>query len=181
MDGKRLQLLKEIAPAISRVAAIARNAGPGPASAWRTEFGTAARLLQLELNWIAIDTKADLESAFAAIGRSRADAIYVFDTATNYIYRRAITEFAMHQRLPSIFPDREFVEGGALMSYAVNVPDVWRRAAAYVQKILEGVKPAELPVYQPTRFELVVNRNTAKAIGITIPRSILLRANEVIE
>jgi putative ABC transport system substrate-binding protein len=120
------------------------------------------------------------EAGFAAANRSRADGLIVQSHAIYYVHRRQIAELAIWYRLPTIFSQREHVEVGGLMAYGANLADLSRRAA-YVDKILKGAKPADLPVEQPTKFELVINRKTAKALGLTIPQSILVRADEVIE
>ena len=176
--AKRLQLLKEFAPTISRVAFV------GDREDWESPEGkstqTAARALGLTLLHTAYRPN-DYAPAFDLVIRERADAIFVSWSSPNYVHRRLIIEFAAKSRLPASYSFRESVEDGGLMSYAASVDDVFRRAAVYVDKILKGAKPADLPVEQPTKFELVINLKAAKQIGLTIPQSVLLRADRVIE
>jgi putative ABC transport system substrate-binding protein len=179
IEAKRLQLLKETLPGASRVAYLSTKAE------WEEPQGgkvarEAAQALGVAVVF-AEHTANDYTDAFAAISRSHLDAIFVSGTPSHWVHRRRIVEFAMRARLPSVFAAREAVEIGGLMSYGVNVPDLFRRAAGYVDRILKGAKPADLPVEQPTKFELVINMKTAKALGLTIPQSLLLRADEVIE
>lgn len=180
LDTKRLQLLKDVAPSISRVAVLAPRPRPGSTSKWRAEMEDAARTLRLALVWVAFDAAADLEPGLAAVVQGRADAIFPLSTPV-WDHRRAIIDFATRQRLPSVTHWREYVEDGGLIYYGASRPDRFRRAAAYVDKILRGAKPADLPFEQPAKFELVVNMRTAKAIGLAIPRMVLLSADEVIE
>jgi len=181
LDTKRLQLLKDVAPTISRVAVIVPRLRPGSTSKWRAEMEDAARTLRLTLVWAEIDSAADLEPGLAAIVQERADAIYPSSGAVVWEHRRAIIDFAARHRLASVAEFREFVEDGGLMYYGASRADNFRRAAAYVDKILKGAKPADLPFEQPAKLELVVNMRTAKAIGLAIPESMLVRADEVIQ
>jgi len=178
VEGKRLELLREVSPNISKVAWV------GSKTAWedpsRTHAQTAARTLGVTL-FHAESQLNDLTSAFAAVTRERADAIFVATTPSNYVHRRTIAEFAAKRRLPASYGFREAVDDGGLISYGVSQTDLFRRAAGYVDKILKGAKPANLPVEQPTKFELVINLKTAKALGLTIPPSVLGRADEVIQ
>ena len=180
IEAKRLELLREMLPQISRVAYLASKED----KEWDGPFGksvrTAAQALGVTLV-LAEFTPRRYTEAFAQIGRAGAEALFVSRTPAAFADRALIVDFATRSRLPSIFPWREAVDLGGLMSYGVNVPDVWHRAAGYVDKILKGAKPADLPVEQPTKLELVINMKTAKALGLTIPQSLLLRADEVIE
>jgi putative ABC transport system substrate-binding protein len=123
----------------------------------------------------------DFEAAFALIVRERIDGLHVLPDPITAFHRRQITEFALAKRLPAVYAAREWLEAGGLLAYGTHWPDVWRRAAVYVDKILKGAKPADLPVEQPTKFDLVINLKTAKALGLTIPPSVLARADQVIE
>jgi putative ABC transport system substrate-binding protein len=179
-NGKRLQLLTEAAPKASRVAFLGYRSRPGDRF-WRPATEAAARALGLTLVWVGADTPEELEAAFAAIAKERANALFVDATAVNYRNARPISEFAARLRLPSIYGVREGPEEGGLMSYGSNLADLFRRAATFVDKILKGAKPGELPIERPTKFELVINLKTAKALGLTIPQLLLLRADEVIQ
>ena len=182
IEGKQLALLKEIAPRISRVAWL------GSRLAWEGDFPArkhpqaVARTLGMTLFHAETQIQpTDFTSAFAAVIRERADAIFVPGTPSNNNNRGTIIEFAAKNRLPASYLFREAVDDGGLMSYGPSQSDLWRRAAGYVDKILKGAKPANLPVEQPTKFELVINLKTAKALGLTIPPSLLARADEVIK
>ena len=173
-----MELLKEALPKIRRVAFLGMSAD------WESPFGestqAAARALRVTL-LLAGHTPNDYAGAFAGIVRERPDALLVAASTSNFPHRRLIVDFATKMRLPGMYPTREFVEAGGLMSYGANISDLYRRAATYVDKILKGAKPAELPVEQPTKFELVINLKTARALGLTIPNSVLIRADEVIQ
>ncbi len=145
------------------------------------ETAAAARALGLEITVFAVDGPDDYEAAFAAMSRHRPDAISGFDSPLNIGNRARIIEFAARERIPVVFGLREFAEAGALLSYGVNLPEVERRAALYVDKILKGAKPGELPIEQPTRFELVINLKTAAALGLKLPQELLLSADDVIQ
>jgi ABC-type uncharacterized transport system substrate-binding protein len=174
--AKRLELFKEAVPRISRVAYLANLYPPGPYAL------AAARTLNLTLVPVVIPTPEELTSGLTTIERARVNALFVGDTATFfYGVARTIVEFAAKQRLPGSYPYANFVEAGGLMSYGISYADIYRSAAAYVDKILKGAKPADLPIEQPTKFELVINLKTAKALGLTIPPSLLQRADQVIE
>ena len=178
-EGKRVALLKEVAPRISRVAWFgSKVAWDGDAS--RKHVQAAAQSLGVTL-FHAESQPPDLTPAFAAVTRERADAIFAASTPSNYNYRRTIAEFAAKNRLPASYAFREGADDGGLMSYGPSQADVWTRAAGYVDKILKGAKPADLPIEQPTKFELVINLKTAKALGLTIPPSLLARADQMIE
>jgi len=180
MEGKRLGLLKEIAPRISRVAYFGSNLAWEDPSTIHVQ--AAARTLGITLFHAETQiTPIDFTSAFATVIRERADAIFVPGTPSNNNNRRTIIEFAAKNRLPAGYWFRDSVQDGGLMSYGPSHSDQWRRVAGYVDKILKGAKPGELPVEQPTKFELVINLKTAKALGLTVPPSLLARADEVIE
>jgi putative ABC transport system substrate-binding protein len=174
--GKRLQLLKEAAPTISRVAHLGNTLLPGPT------IVAAAHALKLELVPVVIPTPEGLQSGLATIERARVDAFFVADTATFFwLARGALVEFAAKHRLPASYPFDIFVESGGLMSYGMNFSDILRRSATYVDKILKGANPGDLPIEQPTKFELVINLKTARTLGLTIPQALLQRADQVIE
>jgi putative ABC transport system substrate-binding protein len=177
--GKRLQLLKEAVPGLRRLAMMA-NAGYPDAVNEVGEVKTAARTLGLEVATLEIRQAEDIAPAFEAI-KDRAEALYVLGDALTNANRARIITFALTARLPMILNTRDWVQAGSLMSYGPSFPAVLRRAAEYVDKILHGAKPGDLPVEQPTKFDLVVNLTTAKALGLTIPVSFLARADELIE
>jgi putative ABC transport system substrate-binding protein len=180
LAAKRLELLKEAIPRIARIAELANMSSPASASQWR-QIEVAARSLGLEPQLLDVRAPADFARAFDTAINQRADAIIVAnDTLTQSNLIRIVDLSAKH-RLPSIFASREFVDAGGLMAYGPNFTDLYRRAATYVDKILKGAKPADLPIEQPTKFELVINLRTAKALGLTIPPSLLARADQVIE
>ena len=180
LKGKQLQLLKEVAPKVSRVAVLWNPANLVETFGFK-EMVAAAAVIGVEIQSIDVRTPDDYLAAFATVTASRADALYAFGNPVNFKNRQLIADFALKSRLPSIYEERLFVESGGLMSYAPSFTDLFRRAATYVDKILKGAKPADLPVEQPTKFELVMNLKTAKALGLTIPPSVLARADEVIE
>ena len=177
--GKRLQLLKEAVPGLRRLAMMA-NAGYPDAVNEVGEVKTAARTLGLEVATLEIRQAEDIASAFEAI-KDRAEALYVLGDALTNANRARIITFALTARLPMILNTRDWVQAGSLMSYGPSFPAVLRRAAEYVDKILHGAKPGDLPVEQPTKFDLVINVTTAKALGLDVPPTLLARADEVIE
>jgi putative ABC transport system substrate-binding protein len=180
LGGKRLQLLKEIVPALSRVALLWNTASASTRLEAR-EVEVAARSLNVELQSVEVRGRGDFEGAFAALTRGRAEALFVlFDPVTLAELPR-IVAFAREKKLPAVYGVREFAEAGGLVSYGVNLADLFRRMGIYVDKILKGAKPADLPVEQPTKFQLVINLKTAKALGLTIPPAVLARADEIIE
>jgi len=179
LAGKRLALLREVVPGLRRVAIIANVEYPF-AVREMAEFETAARTLDLEVVPLEIRRAEDIAPAFEAL-KGRAEALYVVGDALVTTHRIRINTLALTARVPTIYVVREFVEGGGLMSYGPNFADLFRRAADHVDKILRGTKPGEIPVEQPTKFDLVINLTTAKALGLTIPESFLVRADEVIE
>jgi putative tryptophan/tyrosine transport system substrate-binding protein len=178
--GKRLELLRDALPGVSRVAYLASK----EEKEWESPFGEslrrAARVLGVTLLPVEY-TAHQYTEAFALISRARAEALFVSAAAGIYADRALIVDFATRARLPSTFAIREAVELGGLMSYGVNFANLYRRAAGYVDKILKGAKPGDLPIEQPTKFELVINLKTAKQLGLAIPQSLLQRADEVIQ
>jgi putative ABC transport system substrate-binding protein len=179
--GKRLQLLREISPRVSRVAALWAPSVPGRAAdLQRTE--EAARQLRLTLLPVPVRDADDIENAFGVMAKARAEALILVGADSFTLNgRHVITAGAARLRLPAIYPLREFVEAGGLLSYDASLREQFRRAATYVDKILKGAKPGDLPVEQPTKFDLFVNMKVAKALGLTIPQSILLQAGEVMQ
>jgi putative ABC transport system substrate-binding protein len=179
LSAKRVALLKEVVPKLSRVAVLW---SPSTAS-YRKVLGetqTAARALGLQLRAVEVRGPTDFDSAFSAIVRERTGALVVLPDAL-FGDQRRILDLAAKSRLPAMYWSRDLVESGDLMAYGANFPDVFRQAASFVHKILKGAKPAELPIEQPAKFELVINLKTAKALRLTIPTSVLLRADQVIE
>ena len=177
--GKRIELLREVVSALRRLAILGEVGNPA-SQLEIAEAHAAARSLGLAATTFAIRGVEDITPAFDSLV-GRVDAIYVAASPLLTSNRIRINTLATGARLPTIYAQREYVEVGGLMSYGPNIPDLLRRAAELVDKILRGTKPADIPVEQPTKFELVVNRTTAKAIGLTIPQTFLLRADEVIE
>jgi putative tryptophan/tyrosine transport system substrate-binding protein len=177
--GKRLEFLKEAVPRVSRVAVVEDPMHPGEQREVH-ETQSAAQLLGMTLSFHQIRTTADLAPAFEAIIKENAHALVAFPDGVTLRYRKQIAEFAAQHHLPSVFGWQEYVEAGGLMAYGPNRVEQNRRIATYVDKILHGAKPADLPVEQPTTFELVLNLKTAQALGLTIPPSLLLQATEVI-
>jgi putative ABC transport system substrate-binding protein len=180
LAGKRLELLRETTPRISRVAVLRNPANPATALSL-SETQAAARVLGVQLQLLEVRTPEELDGALGAAARDRADALIVLPDPMLLTHRRRIADLAAKSRLPAIYYERDFVEAGGLLSYGPSLADMYRRSAVYVDKILKGAKPAELPVEQPTKFELVINLRTAKALGLTIPQSVLIRADEVIQ
>jgi putative ABC transport system substrate-binding protein len=180
LEGKRVELLKNIVPRLSRIAVLKNPANPVMAIVFN-EARTAARTLQVTLEPVDIRAVDEFENAFASIAKARPGALMVLADRFLLAERKRIVIFAARQRLPAMYPYREFVTLGGLMSYSPNYAEAFRRAAVFVDKILKGAKPADLPVEQPATFELVINLKTAKDLGLTIPHSLLLRADEVIQ
>jgi putative tryptophan/tyrosine transport system substrate-binding protein len=177
--GKRLDLLREVVPGLRRLA-IMGNVG-NPAGVLEMEgIGATARTLGLEVTALEIRRAEDITAAFETF-KSGADALYISPDALINTNRIRINNLALGARLPTMSSIREYVAAGTLMSYGANFTDLWRRAADFVDKILRGAKAADIPVEQPTKFDLVINLTTAKVLGLTIPESFLLRADEVIE
>ena len=180
LGGKRLELLKGVVPKASRVAVLYNPADPSNVLVW-TELQESSKPLGLTLLSHPVRGPGDFEGAFAAISRERAQALFVAAGVLTTEHRKTLVDLAARNRIPTMWGERQFVEVGGLMSYAVNFYDEIRRAAAYVSKILKGAKPADLPVEQPTMFELVINLKAAKALGLTIPPSLLSRADQIIQ
>ena len=180
LAGKRLELLKEALPKLSRVAVLWSPPYEAASLQWK-ETQAAARRLGVALQSLEVKDPKDFPGAFSATTRKRPDALLTFVSPLTTAYRPIVVEFATKHRLPTMFAVREDVGAGGLMSYAANVPHIFRRAAGYIDKILKGTKPGDLPIEQPTEFELVINLKTAKALGLTIPQTVLLRADQIIE
>jgi putative ABC transport system substrate-binding protein len=178
--GKQLQFLTEMVPRASRVAMLSNPVDPSFALQM-IEVEATARALRVRLQPLEARGPEDFDGAFAAMARERADALLVGGTSTFLAHRARLAELALKGRLPTMFSFRECVDAGGLMAYAVNMVDFVGHAAVYVDKILRGAKPADLPVEQPTKFELIINLKATKALGITVPQTLLLRADEVIQ
>ena len=180
LAAKRLEILKELVPGIARIAALYNGSNPAD-SAQRAEIERAARSLGLQAQVLDVRDAAGIGRAFDSAVEQRDDAALVSNEAVMAANRRSIVELAAKHRLPAMYSDREFVDAGGLISYGVHYPDMYRRAATFVDKIFKGAKPGDLPIEQPTKLELVINQKAAKALGLTIPRSLLFRADRVIE
>jgi ABC-type uncharacterized transport system substrate-binding protein len=180
IQGKQLEVLREMAPQIARVGFLFNMSNPVLQAQWK-EAQLAARSVGLQALLLDVRAVRDLEPAFRAAAEQRTGAVIVGVDALTQAHRSQIIEALSRRHLPSISREREFVDAGGLMSYGVHYADLYRRAAAYVDKIFKGARPADLPVEAPTRFELVINLRTAKALGLTIPQSVLVRADEVIQ
>ncbi len=178
--GKQFEVLKEVVPKVSRVALLWNPANPGSAPQLR-EAEVAARALGVRLQTLEARVPQEIDSAFAAMTKERAGALVVLSDAILLNQRRQIAELAAKSRLPAVYALMEHAEAGGLVGYGANPLDLERRAATYVDKILKGAKPGDLPVEQPTKFELVINLKTAKALRLTIPQTLLQRADQVIE
>ena len=179
ISGKQLELLREIIPKFSRLTVLGHSAVPGNAQALReTEF--AAGAVDVELRYLDVQDLKDVGTAFEA-SKGRADAVLVLQSPVVTAHPKQFAELAAKNRLPTIYWSSEFVEAGGLMSYGVSFTDLYRRAATYVDKIVKGAKPADIPVEQPKKFELVINLRAAKQIGLTIPPNVLARADRVIK
>jgi putative ABC transport system substrate-binding protein len=180
LEGKRLELFTQAVPQLSRVVALLNPANPFTTFAWKA-LQPAAEALGVQLQPIEVQGPNDLDRALATIKEARPDGLIVVPDRFLFTYRASIVQFMAEHRLPGMFPYREFVQEGGLLAYGPDYTDMYRRAATYVDKILRGAKPADLPMEQPTKFELVINLKTAKALGITVPHSLLLRADQVIQ
>ena len=180
INGKRLELVKEIVPGLSRVAVLASSTTPGNAQQLK-ETELAARALGVQLHFLDVLSSKTIEPAFRAASKERADAVLVLQSPVFVNERTQLAKLAVKSRLPAIYDRREFVDDGGLICYGTNFTDLSHRAATYVDKILKGAKPADLPVEQPTKFELVINLKAAKRIGLTIPPNVLGRADKVIK
>jgi len=180
LGGNRLELLKEAVTKIARVAVLYAPANPSSVFAVKEDLPVAARALRLTIQPWEVRAANDFDRVFAAMGKQRPDGLYVAGGNLTNVNQKRIVGFALKSRLPSMYIGRESVEAGGLMSYGADLADSYRRVAVYVDKILKGAKPADLPVEQPTKFELVINLKTAKQIGLTIPQKVLVRADKVI-
>jgi putative ABC transport system substrate-binding protein len=180
VSGKRLELLQEAVPKLSHVAVLWDPANPSSTLGFK-ETQTAAHALGLPLQSLEVRGPDEFDQAFAAMTREHADALVVLSNPLFFSHRRQLAELAVKHRLPAIFLFREYVEAGGLMAYGANLNAMYRRAAYYVDRILKGTKPADLPVEQPVKFELVINLKTAQALDLTIPPTLLFRVDEVIK
>ena len=180
VSRKTLQLLKELVPQATRIAILWNSSNPSQLVTFR-EAQIAVDLLKIRHQSVGVSDPGDLDSAFAAIRQQRPDALLVLQDLMLQIHRARIIDFVTKIGLPAMYERKPWVDAGGLMSYGVNFPDNFRRAAAFVDKILKGAKPADLPVEDPTKFELIINLKAAKAIGLTVPQSVRLRADQVIE
>jgi putative ABC transport system substrate-binding protein len=180
LEGKRLELLREVVPKVSHIAVLWNSASPSQVIQEK-EVQAAARVLRMKVLSLGVRTPEDIENAFAAIVRERPGALLVLADRLFLHHRARIMDFAAKHRLPGVHAYRELVEAGGLMSYGPSYAGMHRRAAYFVDRILKGAKPADLPVEQPATFELVINMKAAKALGLTIPQSVLLRATELIQ
>jgi len=179
LGAKRLQLLKEAIPRVARVAVLWNPDTPFHAGVVE-DLKAVAPLLAIELSVVGVQTPEDFSPAFSAVRRVHAQALYVIEDTLFFTHRAMLVRLASEARLPVIYGERHFADAGGLMSYGTNFGDLMRRSAGYVDRILKGAKPGDLPIEQPTKFELVVNLKTANTLGLSIPESILLRADEVI-
>jgi ABC-type uncharacterized transport system substrate-binding protein len=180
LSGKQLELMKEIVPRLSRVAVLGSSTRSGNAQSVK-ETELAAGAFGVKLQYLDLQGPKDIETAFRAASNGRADAVLVLTSSVATSQRTQITDLAIKNRLPAVYDRTEFVEDGGLMTYSVSSTDLFRRAATYVDKILKGAKPADLPVEQPKKFELIINLKAAKQIGLTIPPNLLARADRVIK
>jgi putative ABC transport system substrate-binding protein len=180
LTGKRLQLLRDAFPRATRIAVLFAEVNSGARSEWQAAEATAPTL-GMTVQPLRLRTLQDLPARLAALSRDRPDAVYVIGDPMTSSARHIIVEAVAAQRLPAMYSWREFVSAGGLMAYSAPFPELFRRAAVYVDRILKGAKPAELPVEQPTKFELVINGKTAKTLGLTIPPMVLMRADHIIE
>jgi len=180
LGGKRLELLREAVPQVSRVLVIWNPGNPAANSEWK-EIQVAARTLGTTLESVEVRVAEDFVAALPRLSRRMQTAVVMIQDTLTYAYRSILAEYTVKNRVPAIMAGQSFAEAGGLMSYGPRMSDLFRRAARQVDKILKGAKPSDLPVEQPTKFELVINLKTAKALGLTIPQSILLRADEIIQ
>jgi putative ABC transport system substrate-binding protein len=178
--GKRIELLKELVPSLSRVALLHNMGNPAVPPEWE-ETKTAARSLGLQAELLDVRSQDDLSRAFERAVRQRIDGLLIGADGLTQLHQHTIVDWAARNRLPAAYPARDFVEAGGLMAYAVSYPDLYFRFARFIDKIFKGTNPGDLPIEQPTKFELVVNLKTAKALGLTIPQSVLVRADEVLQ
>src|SRR5215510_1902008 len=179
LSGKRLEILREVVPKLSRVAVLGTSTRTGSAQVQK-EIEPAAKAFKVQLQYLDVSDSKAIETAFLAASKGRADGVLTLPSGSLFSQRPKIADLAVKNRLPAIYYQRQFVEDGGLMFYGVSVTDLDRRAATYVDKILKGAKPADLPVEQPTKFEFIINLKAAKQIGLTIPPNVLARADRVI-
>jgi ABC-type uncharacterized transport system substrate-binding protein len=179
LSGKQLELLREIVPKLSRVAVFGTSTRPGNAQALK-EIELAAGAFKVQLQYLDILSPKDIESSFREASKQRADTLLVLVSPVTFAQRKQIAELAVKNRLPAIYPQSDYMDAGCLMFYGPSLTDLYRRSATYVDKILKGRKPADLPVEQPTKFEFIINLKAAKQIGLTIPPNVLARADKVI-
>jgi putative ABC transport system substrate-binding protein len=180
LAGKRLELLKEVVPKLGRVAVFGTSTSPSTAPSLK-ETELAAGAFGVQLQYVDVLSPKDIETAFQAAGKGRAEAVVTLGSPVLNAQRKQIADLVVKNRLPAIYPQTEYTEAGGLMYYGANTPDLFRRAATYVDKILKGTKPADLPVEQPKKFEFIINLKAAKQIGLTIPPNVLVRADKVIK
>jgi putative ABC transport system substrate-binding protein len=179
LTGKRIELLKELAPSLSRVALLHNMGNPAAPPEWE-EAKTAARALGLQAELLDVRSQDDFRRAFELAGRQHVEGLLIGADGLIQLHHQTIVDWAARNRLPAVYPAREFVEAGGLLAYAVSYPDLYFRLARFADKIFKGAKPGDLPIEQPTKFELVINLKAAKALGLTIPQSVLIRADEVL-
>jgi putative tryptophan/tyrosine transport system substrate-binding protein len=180
LTAKRIEIIKELLPKLSRVALLHNMSNPAVPPEWE-ETKTAARSLGLQAELLDVRSEGDLSRAFELAVRQHVDGLVIGADGLTQMHQQTIVDWVARNRLPTVFPAREFVDAGGLIAYAVNYPDLYLQLATFVDKIFKGAKPGELPVQQPTKFELVINPKTAKTLGLTIPPTLLFRADEVIE
>jgi putative ABC transport system substrate-binding protein len=180
LTAKRIELLRELAPNFSRVALLHNMGNPAAPPEWE-ETKMAARSLGLQAELLDVRSQGDLGRAFELAARQHVDALLVGADGLTQLHRQMIVDLVARNRLPAAYAAREFAQAGGLIAYGVNYPDLYFRFASFVDKIFKGAKPGELPVEQPAKFELVINFKTAKALGLTIPQSLLLRADEILQ
>ena len=180
LSAKRVELLREMVPGVARIAVLMNMSNAAAVPVWK-ETESAARSMGVQVQLFDVRRAEDLERAFEAAVKQRANAIVVAQDGLMQANGKLIVELAVKHRLPAIYPASEYVEDGGLIGYGVNYSDLYRRAASYVDKIMKGAKPGDLPIEQPTKFDLMINRKAAKALGITIPPALLARADRVIE
>jgi putative ABC transport system substrate-binding protein len=180
ISGKQVELLKEIVPRLSRVAVLGISTNPGNSQSLK-EMELVAGAFGVKLQYLDVLGPKDIDTAFRAASNGRVGAVLVLAGSIFNSHRSQVVELALKNRLPAIYPYPEFVQDGGLMTYSVSITDLFRRAATYADKILKGAKPADLPVEQPTKFELLINLKAAKQIGLTIPPNVLARVDRVIK
>jgi putative ABC transport system substrate-binding protein len=179
LGGKRMEILKEVLPKLATIGVLGNSTSPGNAPALR-QMELAADVLKVQLQYLNVLGANDIDSAFRAASEARADAVLTLPSIILSTNRAQILKLALANQLPAMYHNSQFVEAGGLMAYSANLTELFYRSATYVDKILKGTKPAELPVEQPTKFELVINLKAAKQIGLTVPPHILARADRVI-